>query len=153
MQDSLVPLLLAIVISILLASIVLGLSAFLGPKRPSVAKGQPFECGNEVDPPQGERFHVKFYLVAILFLVFDLETVFVYPWALAFAHLIQTQQMAQALQALLTLVLFLFTVAIGLAYAWRKGALDWAQQSSFARSSRLTVSATDREVPWKNISA
>src|SRR5437867_1674029 len=75
------PLLIAVVLAVGLGATLLLLNAVLGPKRPSVVKGDAFECGN---PPTGsarDRFAVKFYLVAILFLIFDVEAVFIYPWA------------------------------------------------------------------------
>jgi NADH-quinone oxidoreductase subunit A len=88
----------------------------LGPKRPSPVKDEPFESGN---PPKGDariRFPVKFYLVAMLFLIFDLETVFLYPWAVSFRRL--------GVFGLVEMGIFLLIVAIGFVYAWKQGALD-----------------------------
>jgi NADH-quinone oxidoreductase subunit A len=89
----------------------------LGPRRPSAAKGAAFECGN---PPSGSawgRFSVKFYLTAILFIVFDVEVVFLYPWAIEFRSL--------GLLGFVEMVFFVAILALGLAYVWRKGALEW----------------------------
>ena len=89
----------------------------VGPKRPSPVKAEPFESGN---PPKGDariRFPVKFYLVAMLFLIFDVEGVFLYPWAVLFRRL--------GIFGLVEMGIFLAIVAIGFVYAWKKGALDW----------------------------
>lgn len=89
----------------------------LGPKTLNPAKADPFESGN---PPKGDariRFSVRFYLVAMLFLIFDLEVVFLYPWAIYFRNL--------GLFGLVQMGIFLGILLIGFAYAWRKGALEW----------------------------
>lgn len=88
-----------------------------GPKTFNPAKAEPFESGN---PPKGDarvRFSVKFYLVAMLFLVFDIEVVFLYPWAILFRSL--------GLFGLIEMGIFLGILIIGFIYVWRKGALDW----------------------------
>jgi NADH-quinone oxidoreductase subunit A len=87
-----------------------------GPKKPNPVKAEPFESGN---PPKGDariRFPVKFYLVAMLFLIFDLEAVFLYPWAIMFRRL--------GIFGLVEMGIFLLIAAIGFIYAWKKGALD-----------------------------
>ena len=89
----------------------------VGPKKLSVVKGEPFESGN---PPKGDarvRFSVKFYLVAMLFLVFDIEVVFLYPWAILFRRL--------GLFGLVEMGIFLFILSVGFIYVWKKGALEW----------------------------
>jgi NADH-quinone oxidoreductase subunit A len=88
----------------------------VGPKRPSAVKDEPFESGN---PPKGDariRFPVIFYLVAMLFLIFDLEAVFLYPWAVSFRRL--------GVFGLVEMGIFLLIVVVGFVYAWKKGALD-----------------------------
>src|SRR5690606_31728672 len=84
MLEAHLPLFIVMLLAIGMGSVVLILGAVLGPKRPNPIKDQVFECGNVPTGPARERFNVKFYLVAIVFLVFDLEVVFVYPWAVAF---------------------------------------------------------------------
>ncbi len=89
----------------------------IGPKSSSSVKADPFESGN---PPRGDariRFSVKFYLVAMLFLIFDLEIVFFYPWAILFRQL--------GTFGLVEMGIFMFILVIGFAYVWRKGALEW----------------------------
>ena len=89
----------------------------VGPKSPNPVKAEPFESGN---PPRGDariRFSVRFYLVAMLFLIFDLEVVFLYPWAILFRQL--------GLLGLIEMGIFLGILLIGFIYAWKKGALEW----------------------------
>jgi NADH:ubiquinone oxidoreductase subunit 3 (subunit A) len=89
----------------------------LGPRRPSTIKGEAFECGN---PPSGSawgRFSVRFYLTAILFLVFDVEVVLLYPWAIAIRRL--------GMVGLAEAAIFITVLLIALIYAVRRGALDW----------------------------
>jgi NADH-quinone oxidoreductase subunit A len=89
----------------------------VGPKSINPAKAEPFESGN---PPRGDariRFSVRFYLVAMLFLIFDLEVVFLYPWAIVFRQL--------GLFGLIEMGIFLGILLIGFIYVWRKGALEW----------------------------
>lgn len=89
----------------------------IGPKSSNPAKAQPFESGN---PPRGDariRFSVRFYLIAMLFLIFDLEVVFLYPWAIYLRQL--------GVFGLVQMGIFLVILAIGHAYIWKKGALDW----------------------------
>src|SRR5437879_8976497 len=89
----------------------------VGPKSNNPAKAEPFESGN---PPRGDariRISVKFYLIAMLFLIFDLEVVFLYPWAILFRRL--------GLFGLIEMGIFLGILVIGFIYVWKKGALDW----------------------------
>jgi NADH-quinone oxidoreductase subunit A len=89
----------------------------VGPKSTNPAKEDPFESGN---PPRGDariRFSVKFYLVAMLFLIFDLEVVFLYPWAIYFRQL--------GIFGLVQMGIFLVILTVGYVYVWKKGALEW----------------------------
>jgi NADH-quinone oxidoreductase subunit A len=93
------------------------ISQKVGPKKPNPAKAEPFESGNA---PRGDarvRFSVKFYLVAMLFLIFDIEVVFLYPWAIYFRNL--------GIFGLVEMGIFLGILIIGFVYIWRKGALEW----------------------------
>lgn len=94
-----------------------GAAQFLGPKNPSPQKSTPFESGNESAGAQNIKMSVKFYITAILFVVFDIEAVFLYVWA---AH-----YKALGMPALLTMTGFLAVLVVGLVYALRKGALEW----------------------------
>ena len=98
------------------------LSSVLGPKNPTPAKEAPYECGM---PPVGdarERQSVKFYLVAMIFLLFDIEIAFLYPWAMALRDLGWT--------GFLQVALFMLLLLAGYVYVWRKGALDWGHAKS-----------------------
>jgi NADH-quinone oxidoreductase subunit A len=109
-----------IVIFAVAAAVVLALllvASFVGPKSINPAKAEPFESGN---PPRGDArilFSVKFYLVAMLFLIFDLEVVFLYPWAIYFRQL--------GLFGLVQMGIFLAILLVGYIYVWKKGALEW----------------------------
>ncbi len=89
----------------------------LAPKKPNPLKSQTYECGIETVGNTWVQFRVQYYIFALVFLVFDVETVFLYPWAVAFDQL--------PLFAVLEGVLFIMILAAGLIYAWRKGVLEW----------------------------
>ena len=114
------PVLLALLGSMAFVGVMLGLNAMLGPKRApdGSIKFEPFECGS---PPlqtnNRRRTAVKFYLVAVLFVMFDLEAVLLYPWAVLYREL--------GVFGLVELAVFLVSLVVGLAYVWRKGALEW----------------------------
>ncbi len=93
------------------------LASLLGPKRPSPAKSEPFECGQEPFRLPSGRFSVKFYLVAMLFILFDVELIFLFPWAVVYRYL--------GLAGFLEMAVFMGIVVLGFLYAWRKGALEW----------------------------
>ena len=134
MAASYLPALLFVVFAIAFAAIMLGLTMILGPKRATVIKDEPFECGSEPIGSPRVKFSVKFYQVAILFLVFDIEVAFLYPWASLFRELSCTGPLdaagvcaaEQSLFGLVEMMIFLGILVVGLAYIWRKKALDWA---------------------------
>jgi NADH-quinone oxidoreductase subunit A len=129
MLEAHLPILLTIVLATSLAGVMAWLGAVLGPRRPSTIKSVVFECGN---PPSGdarERVNVKYYVVAILFLVFDIEAVFVYPWAVAFFDAVRGVGSVAAPVAFGAMLSFVTVLAVALVYAWRKGALDWGAGS------------------------
>ncbi len=94
-------------------------ASFTGPKRYNRAKYDAYECGIEPTPQPvgGGRFPVKYYLTAMLFIVFDIEIVFLYPWAVAFDQL--------ALFGLIEMIIFIITVLVVYAYVWRRRGLEW----------------------------
>jgi len=101
---------------------VLGLALFtvgwiLGPRRPDSEKLSPYECGFEAFEDSRMRFDVRYYLVAILFIVFDLEIAFLFPWAVALAKI--------GAFGLLAMAIFLGILVVGFIYEWKKGALEW----------------------------
>ena len=104
-------------IAALVVAVLLGAGALLRPHRPSAIKAEVFECGNPPSGPAWGRFSVKFYLTAILFIVFDVEVVFLYPWAVVFRAL--------GLFGFVEMAIFVFILTLGFVYVWRKGALEW----------------------------
>jgi NADH-quinone oxidoreductase subunit A len=110
------PLAAASIMALLLAGLLVGAATLLGPRRPSKVKSGVFECGSDPIGSARERFGVKFYMIALLFIVFDVEAVFVYPWAVLLKDLGWSGYVAMAF--------FAFTLVIGLAYVWKKGALQ-----------------------------
>jgi NADH-quinone oxidoreductase subunit A len=92
-------------------------SRLVAPSHPNQVKNQTFECGNETIGTSRIQFNVGYYLFALLFLVFDVEAAFLFPWAVVFRE--------AGLSGLIEVGLFMLALLVGLAYAWRKGALEW----------------------------
>ncbi len=115
------PIAIVLVVSVGLAALLLGLATLLGPRRPSRVKSTAFECGSVPVGSARERFGVKFYVLALLFIVFDIEAVFLYPWAVLMTEL--------GWAGYVEMLIFGFTLAIGLVYVWKKGALDWEEET------------------------
>ena len=121
-----IPLLIILILAVVLASALVGMSWILGPKKPSAAKLAPYECGVTPVGSARERFPVKFYLIAMLFIVFDIETVFLYPWAVSFTHWMNLPQ-GKGLQmfSLFEMIVFIVILFVGYVYVWQKGAFEW----------------------------
>jgi NADH-quinone oxidoreductase subunit A len=98
------------------------LSQFLGPRKPSAEKSAPYECGMPAVGDARERQSVKFYLVAMIFLLFDIEVAFLYPWAVAFREL--------GASGFFQLTTFFALLLTGYIYVWRKGVFDWSGERS-----------------------
>ena len=113
------PVVLLAALAFAFAAASLGASALLRPKRPTPAKLAPYECGIVPEHvPAGERFPVKFYLVAMLFIVFDIETIFLFPWAVTFREL--------GLFGLVEMAIFIGLVFVAYLYVWQRGGLEWS---------------------------
>jgi NADH-quinone oxidoreductase subunit A len=100
----------------------LSVGILIRPKRPSAMKSIPYESGV---PPVGqarERYSVRFYIIAMLFVLFDIEAVFLYPWAINFDGFVRR---GDGIFILVEMLLFIFMILLGYVYAWKKGALDW----------------------------
>ena len=106
-----------LVLAPILPAVALLIPRLIAPKKPNVIKSQTYECGIETVGDTWVQFKVQYYIFALIFLVFDVETVFLYPWAAAIGQL--------PLFAVLEGVLFILILVLGLVYAWRKGALEW----------------------------
>jgi NADH-quinone oxidoreductase subunit A len=117
MLDSYLPILVLIAVAFAFAAGSVVFSRLVGQKKPTAVKLAPYECGM---PPVGsarERFSVKFYIVAMLFIVFDIEAVFLYPWAVEFKRL--------GLFGFVEMGVFIVILLVGYIYVWKKGALEW----------------------------
>lgn len=111
------PILVFLAISVVMGVILLSLGGLLGPRRPDSEKLSPYECGFEAFEDSRTRFDVRYYLVAILFIIFDLEIAFFIPWAVVLEKL--------GAYGLLAMVVFVIELVIGFFFVWKKGALEW----------------------------
>jgi NADH-quinone oxidoreductase subunit A len=122
------PVLVQTVLAVLVAAALITLSFVLGKRVKDKVKDSPYECGI---PPTGtarERFSVKFYLVAIVFILFDIEAVFLYPWAVVYREL--------KMFGFVEMLLFIILIVSGFFYVWKKGALDWSRETPVLTSRR-----------------
>jgi NADH-quinone oxidoreductase subunit A len=113
------PVLVQVAIAALVAIGLIAASSLLGKRARSPQKDTPYECGIAPTGSARERFSVKFYLVGMIFILFDIEAVFLYPWAVVFREL--------KMFAFVEMLLFVALILVGYVYIWRKGALDWSQ--------------------------
>lgn len=141
-MDQYLPILLLFVLAVLFAGLSFFASDLLSPRKPTTAKSAPYECGIVPDKEPAQRFPVRFYLVAMIFIVFDIEIIFLYPWAVIFRQL-------QAF-GLIEMIVFSVVVFVTLLYLIRNGALDWgpAKRLRAAASTRTgrTSDSTVRRV-------
>ena len=123
LAEGYLPLAVLAVITVTVGLAALGVSHFFGPKRPTRVKGLAYECGlDPIQPSARERYSIHFYLVAILFILFDLETVFLFPWAASF----RDGMSGPVKVALLIEVLaFVAVLGVGLFYVWKRRGLEW----------------------------
>ena len=117
MFSAYLPVFLMLGVAALVALAVFGLTTALGPKNMTAEKAIPYESGSETTGARHIRLSIKFYLTAILFVVFDIEAVFLYPWASLFQEL--------GWFGFIEMIAFLVVLGVTLVYAWRKGALEW----------------------------
>jgi len=113
------PVLVQGIIAIALASVLIGLSYVLGKKVRNRVKDMPYESGIAPTGDARQRFSVKFYLVAMLFILFDIEAIFLYPWAVVYRDL--------KMFGFIEMLIFVVLILSGFFYIWKKGALDWSQ--------------------------
>src|SRR4029077_16790996 len=145
---SYLPLLIHFILAGALAGALVLLSWLIGYRKPTRAKLSPNECGMTPIGDARERFSVKFYMVAMLFILFDVEAVFLYPWAIILKDL---KKMGQVLYGLSEMFVYIGIVLVGYWYIWKKGALDWGltisspQAARIMRPTRKTGAPIDRE--------
>jgi len=118
-----VPVVFLAVICTIIGSAMVLLSKILGPSRPTRVKEFPYECGvNPLQAGARERYSIHFYLVAILFILFDLETVFLFPWAASMRHV---EDPAVKVVLLAEVIAFVAVLGVGLVYVWKRRGLEW----------------------------
>jgi NADH-quinone oxidoreductase subunit A len=138
--DTYFPVLLQVAIAVLVATALVALSYAVGKRVKDRVKDTPYECGIAPTGTARERFSVKFYLVAIVFILFDIEAVFLYPWAVVYREL--------KLFAFVEMTLFIALILSGFFYIWKKGALDWSSDEPNAEElASASVSVEDDAVP------
>jgi NADH-quinone oxidoreductase subunit A len=111
------PIAALLVISILVTMLILFISRLFGPWRPTSRKTAPYESGMKPIGPANRRYPVRFYLVAVIFILFDIEVIFFLPWAVVFRGM--------GVYAFVTMAVFILILTVGLIYEWRVGALEW----------------------------
>ena len=119
------PVLIQIIIAVGVAGAMIGLSAILGHRVRDAVKSSPYESGMKPVGNARERFSVKFYLVAMVFILFDIEAIFLYPWAVVYRDLNKAARFFPFIE----MVLFIVLVLCGFFYIWKKGVLDWSIRS------------------------
>jgi NADH-quinone oxidoreductase subunit A len=119
------PVLVQVVIAIAIAAGLIGVSALLGKRAKSPQKDMPYESGMIPIGNAQERFSVKFYLVAMVFILFDIEAIFLYPWAVVYRQL--------KMFGFFEMLLFVALVLVGFFYIWKKGALNWSSEDDSSR--------------------
>ncbi|HTP12968.1 MAG TPA: NADH-quinone oxidoreductase subunit A [Bacteroidota bacterium] len=117
MLEQYVPIVIMIAVGIAFGVVMGKVNELFGPRRPTEEKQSTYESGMEPVRTARERFSVKFYMVAMLFIVFDIEVVFLYPWAVSYREL--------GVAGFVTMVVFIVVLLIGYFYVWKKGALEW----------------------------
>jgi NADH-quinone oxidoreductase subunit A len=117
MLENYLPILIFMAVALVFGILPLVLGTLAGPRRPSQAKNSPYECGFEAFEDSRMKFDVRYYLVAILFIIFDLEIAFLFPWAVVLDTI--------GLFGLIAMAVFLGVLVIGFIYEWKKGALEW----------------------------
>lgn len=116
---SYLPVLIFVAVGAFLGAVFVVLGRVLAPHRPDAEKNSPYECGFDAFEDARMKFDVRYYLVAILFILFDLEVAFLFPWAAAIGHL------GAWSAGFWAMMLFLAILTVGFVYEWKKGALDW----------------------------
>ena len=117
MLENYLPILIFLVVAAGFGAVLICLGFILGPRRPDSEKTSPYECGFEAFEDSRMKFDVRYYLVAILFIIFDLEIAFLFPWAVSLTEI--------GTFGLLSMLVFLTILVVGFIYEWKKGALEW----------------------------
>ncbi|MCF6282504.1 MAG: NADH-quinone oxidoreductase subunit A [Candidatus Polarisedimenticolaceae bacterium] len=117
MLENYLPVLIFIVIAFVIGAVMMGMGFMLGSRKPDSEKDSPYECGFEAFEDARMKFDVRYYLVAILFIIFDLEIAFLFPWAVVLGEI--------GMVGFVAMSVFLGILVVGFIYEWKKGALEW----------------------------
>lgn len=117
-----IPILMMFILSLTVAAVLVTASQLLGQKVSTREKLMPYECGKDPFGSAHERFSVKFYMIALLFILFDIEAIFFVPWAVVFRTL---AEMVSKRFVFVEMLVFIVILLVGYAYVWKKGVLDW----------------------------
>jgi NADH-quinone oxidoreductase subunit A len=117
-----IPIAVIVILSIVFGFFIVALGHLFGPRRKTARKLMPYESGMNPIGPGTRRIPVRFYLVAVLFILFDIEIIFIIPWAVILKQFVQAKA---GLIALIEMIVFIVILLVGLVYAWKKGALEW----------------------------
>jgi len=123
MLENYFPILVFVVVGLVFGCVPILFGWLIGPNRPDSEKLSPFECGFEAFEDARVKFDVRYYLVAIIFIIFDLEVAFLLPWATIFKEIVGTPEVK--LFGFIEMLVFIAILVVGYIYAWAKGALDW----------------------------
>jgi NADH-quinone oxidoreductase subunit A len=117
-----IPIAVIFILAVVFGFFIVALGHLFGPRRTSARKSMPYESGMNPIGPGTRRAPVRFYLVAVLFILFDIEIIFIIPWAVVLKQFVQAKA---GIFALVEMIVFIVILLIGLVYAWKKGALEW----------------------------
>jgi NADH-quinone oxidoreductase subunit A len=117
-----IPIAVIVILAVVFGFFIVALGHLFGPRRTSARKSMPYESGMNPIGPGTRREPVRFYLVAVLFILFDIEIIFIIPWAVVLKQFVQAQA---GVFALIEMIVFIVILLVGLVYAWKKGALEW----------------------------
>lgn len=141
------PIALMLLVAVGFASSQLVVTQLIGPKKRTATKLMPYECGKDPVGSAHDRYSIKFYTVAVIFLLFDIEVLFIVPFAVAFKSLLVQEKLSgipYGTIAFVEIIAFLATLVVGFAYVWKKGVFDWSLQS------RAEAKAEIKELARKN---
>ncbi len=139
MLSDYLPIVILAALALVFAVASLSVSRLFRPNNPNPVKLSAYECGNEpVRLPKGEKFSVRFYVIAMLFIIFDIETIFLFPWAVTFRRL--------GLFGLVEMALFIGLVFVAYIYIWKKGGFDWDEPRVRPHEAPAAMSRAEREV-------
>jgi len=122
MLSTYIPIAVIVILAVVFGFLIVGIGTVFGPRRKTARKLMPYESGMNPIGPGTRRVPVRFYLVAVLFILFDIEIIFIIPWAVILKQFVQAKA---GIFALIEMAVFILILLIGLIYAWKKGALEW----------------------------